>query len=66
MEDVLARRVRVLFLDAAAALRMAPTVAALLARELGHDVRWEQAQVAAYDVGEVARHYLPQMVEEER
>ena len=64
VEDVLARRVRVLFLDAAAALRMAPTVAALLARELGHDVRWEQAQVAAF--GEVARHYLPQMVEEER
>ena len=48
VEDVLARRVRVLFLDAEAALRVAPTVAALLARELGHDAAWQQAQVAAF------------------
>ncbi|TPG72029.1 glycerol-3-phosphate dehydrogenase/oxidase [Hymenobacter nivis] len=56
VEDVLARRVRVLFLDAAAALRVAPAVAALLAQELGHDATWQQQQVAAF--GEVARHYL--------
>ncbi|WP_431357446.1 glycerol-3-phosphate dehydrogenase/oxidase [Hymenobacter lucidus] len=56
VEDVLARRVRVLFVDAAAALRMAPAVAELLARELGKDAAWEQQQVAAFT--EVARGYV--------
>lgn len=55
VEDVLARRVRLLFLDAAAAVRAAPTVAALLAAELGHDAQWQQAQVAAFT--ELARGY---------
>ncbi|MBC6609699.1 glycerol-3-phosphate dehydrogenase/oxidase [Hymenobacter sp. BT507] len=58
VEDVLARRVRVLFLDAQAAIRMAPTVAALLARELGHDAQWEQQQVASFC--KVAQHYVLQ------
>ncbi|TGE25594.1 glycerol-3-phosphate dehydrogenase/oxidase [Hymenobacter aquaticus] len=56
VEDVLARRVRVLFLDARAALRVAPTVAALLARELGRDDAWQQQQVA--DFSQLARGYL--------
>ena len=38
VEDVLARRCRLLFLDAAEAARQAPAVAALLAEELGHAV----------------------------
>lgn len=37
VEDVLARRTRWLFLDAAAAARLAPAVAALLAEETGQD-----------------------------
>ncbi|GGG58636.1 glycerol-3-phosphate dehydrogenase/oxidase [Hymenobacter glacieicola] len=56
VEDVLARRVRVLFLDARAALRMAPTVAALLGQELGKSPQWQQQQVAAFT--EIARHYV--------
>ena len=36
-EDVLARRTRALFLDAAAAIQMAPEVSRLLAKELGRD-----------------------------
>ena len=56
VEDVLARRVRLLFLDAAAAMRVAPTVAALLAQELGFDEEWQAQQVAAF--GELARGYL--------
>ena len=56
VEDVLARRVRVLFLDAEAAIRMAPTVAALLARDLGHDQIWQQQQVA--DFTQLAQGYL--------
>jgi glycerol-3-phosphate dehydrogenase len=57
VEDVLARRLRVLFLDAAAAREAAPVVARLLAGELGRDAAWEAAQVRAFD--EVARGYLP-------
>jgi glycerol-3-phosphate dehydrogenase len=57
VEDVLARRTRVLFLDARAALEVAPAVARLLARELGRDAVWEQEQVRAF--GELARGYLP-------
>jgi glycerol-3-phosphate dehydrogenase len=45
VEDVLARRTRALFLDARASLEAAPTVARLLAEELGHDFAWEQAQL---------------------
>ncbi|OUJ74882.1 glycerol-3-phosphate dehydrogenase/oxidase [Hymenobacter crusticola] len=58
VEDVLARRVRVLFLDAEAAIRMAPEVAALLAQELGHDARWEQEQVTQFRA--LAQNYLLQ------
>ncbi|WP_201979728.1 glycerol-3-phosphate dehydrogenase/oxidase [Hymenobacter rubidus] len=55
VEDVLARRVRLLFLDAAAAVRAAPVVARLLARELGRDAEWEASQVKAF--AELARGY---------
>ena len=48
VEDVLARRCRVLFLDAAAAYAMAPHVAAILARELGRDALWQAKQVSAF------------------
>ncbi|GAB3297656.1 glycerol-3-phosphate dehydrogenase/oxidase [Hymenobacter humi] len=56
VEDVLARRVRLLFLDAAAAVRAAPTVAALLAQELGHDQAWQAQQVAAFN--QLTQNYL--------
>jgi glycerol-3-phosphate dehydrogenase len=48
VEDVLARRTRALFLNARAAIAMAPRVAALMARELGQDSRWEASQVQAF------------------
>jgi glycerol-3-phosphate dehydrogenase len=56
VEDVLARRTRALFLDARAALRMAPRVAHLMARELGRDGEWQSRQVAVF--AEVAKGYL--------
>ena len=56
VEDVLARRTRALFLNARAAIAMAPRVADLLARELGRDQAWRDAQVEAFN--EVARGYL--------
>jgi glycerol-3-phosphate dehydrogenase len=48
VEDVLARRTRALFLEARAAIEMAPGVAELLARELGRDAAWKRAQVEAF------------------
>jgi glycerol-3-phosphate dehydrogenase len=56
VEDVLARRTRALFLNAKAAIRMAPRVAALLAGELEHDTAWEADQVRKFN--RVADGYL--------
>jgi glycerol-3-phosphate dehydrogenase len=55
VEDVLARRTRALFLNARAAIEMAPAVAALMSAELGRDDRWIAAEVRA--LGEVAKNY---------
>jgi glycerol-3-phosphate dehydrogenase len=48
LEDVLARRTRALFLNARAALSMAPRAAALLALELGRDAAWQARQVEEF------------------
>ena len=45
VEDFLGRRSRALFLNARAAVEMAPRVATLMAAELGKDTAWEQEQV---------------------
>jgi len=56
VEDVLARRLRALFLDARAAVEMAPVVASLMAKELKRDHSWEEAQVANFNY--IAEGYL--------
>ncbi len=56
VEDVLARRTRALFLNARAAIEMAPRVAQLMADELSRDTNWQQQQVAAFT--ELAKGYL--------
>lgn len=56
VEDVLARRTRALFLNARAAIEMAPRVADLLGRELGRDADWKTAQVQTFRA--TAQHYL--------
>ena len=48
VEDALARRTRALFLNAGAALEMAPRVAELMARELGRDDAWSDAQLREF------------------
>lgn len=48
VEDVLARRVRALFLDARAAIDMAPEVAAIMAGELRQDEAWQKSQVDSF------------------
>jgi glycerol-3-phosphate dehydrogenase len=49
VDDVLARRTRALFLNAPAAVAMAPAVAGLMARELGRDEAWRQRQLLEFD-----------------
>ena len=56
VEDVLARRVRALILDARASLEMAPKVARIMAREMGKDESWEKAQVK--DFIHLAKGYM--------
>ncbi|MDR0199531.1 MAG: glycerol-3-phosphate dehydrogenase/oxidase [Streptococcaceae bacterium] len=48
VEDVLARRVRVLFLDARESKEMAQKVARIMSTELGKDAAWEAKEVAEY------------------
>ncbi|WP_373074578.1 FAD-dependent oxidoreductase [Zeaxanthinibacter enoshimensis] len=55
VEDVLARRVRALFLDADAAIRMAPEVARLLANELGKSDAWQKEQSESFTA--MAKYY---------
>jgi glycerol-3-phosphate dehydrogenase len=56
VEDFLARRTRVLFLDAELAIKMAPKVAQLMAAALEKDQQWEQQQIESFTA--LARGYL--------
>jgi glycerol-3-phosphate dehydrogenase len=56
IEDVLARRVRTLFLDARATLEIIPIVAKMLAKELNKDSLWEQQQINEFT--KIANQYV--------
>lgn len=56
VEDFLARRIRILFLDANAAIAMAPLVAEVLATEMSKSKEWENEQVMAFS--KLAKGYL--------
>jgi glycerol-3-phosphate dehydrogenase len=56
VEDFLARRIRMLFLDARAAIDMAPEVAELMRKELEEDSQWAEDQVEVFT--ELANQYL--------
>ena len=56
VEDVLARRTRALFLNSKAAIRMAPRVAGILAKELGKDATWQTGQITTFN--QVAGGYV--------
>src|SRR3546814_16935607 len=57
VEDFLARRIRILFLDAAAAVEMAPEVARLMAEELKKGAEWQKEQIDSFEI--LASGYLP-------
>jgi glycerol-3-phosphate dehydrogenase len=56
IEDVLSRRIRILILDARAAIEAAPKVASLMALELGKNEKWIEKQLA--DFQNLAQKYL--------
>jgi glycerol-3-phosphate dehydrogenase len=56
VDDVLSRRTRALFLNARAAIAMAPAVASLMAKELGKGQDWIDSQLQQFR--ELAQKYL--------
>jgi len=56
IEDFLARRTRMLFLNAKAAIESASIVAEIMAAEMHRDEKWQQEQVS--DFSEMAQEYL--------
>jgi glycerol-3-phosphate dehydrogenase len=48
IDDVLSRRVRLLFLDARAAIAVSEKVAQLLSKELGRDAAWKENQITQF------------------
>ena len=56
LDDVLARRVRLLYIDAREALRVAPDVAKVMATVLGKDQAWVDSQVATFV--KIAENYI--------
>jgi glycerol-3-phosphate dehydrogenase len=57
LEDILARRLRLLFLDTRIAMEVAPAVARLMAIKMGKDAAWEKQQVENFL--QIAKGYLP-------
>ena len=56
VDDFLSRRVRCLLLDAREAMKIAPKVAALMAKELGKDDEWQKKQVIEFE--SIASKYI--------
>lgn len=49
IEDILSRRLRILFIDATAAIQMSPKIASILAKELKEDKKWEENQIELFN-----------------
>jgi len=58
IEDILARRIRLLFLDARLAIELAPMVASIMATYLQKDKNWEAAEIASFT--QLAAQYVLQ------
>lgn len=56
LDDVLSRRLRITFLDARAAIAMAPQVATVMMRELEKTEEWGIAQIQEFTL--LAKNYL--------
>ncbi len=56
VDDILARRLRILFLNARAAMKLAPVVANIMAEEMDKDKDWTDGQIR--DFQSIAKNYL--------
>ncbi len=56
VDDILARRVRLLFLDARAAIEVSEKTARVLAKELGHNEAWIQSEISNFR--QIAKGFL--------
>jgi glycerol-3-phosphate dehydrogenase len=56
VDDVLARRLRALYMNAKSSVEMAPAVASIMAGELGKDDIWERGEVEKYSA--IAKRYM--------
>ncbi len=56
LDDVLARRVRILFHDAQAAIDVAPVAAEIMAKELNQDKLWMKDQIDSFNL--IAKKYI--------
>jgi glycerol-3-phosphate dehydrogenase len=56
IEDILARRIRMLFLDATAAMEAAPIVAQIMALEMNKNVNWINTEIHTFNT--LAKQYL--------
>lgn len=56
LEDMLSRRMRILILDAKAAIEMAPKVVQIMAQEMGKDKSWEESELT--DFNKIAKKYI--------
>lgn len=56
VEDVLARRIRVLFIDARIACKLAPKVASIMMKELNENEEWKNRQIEAFS--DLAKGYI--------
>lgn len=59
VEDILSRRLRILFIDALAAKDMAPKVASLLAKTFNRDQNWIAVQIDQFNTLADGYHYKP-------
>ena len=57
IEDVLARRTRMLFLNAAATMQIAEQVVSVIASELDRDTAWCEQELKRFAI--IAKGYLP-------
>jgi glycerol-3-phosphate dehydrogenase len=57
VDDILSRRLRIIFQDVDVAIELAPAVAAMMKRELSKDDAWEQEQISTFN--KIANKYKP-------
>jgi glycerol-3-phosphate dehydrogenase len=56
LEDILARRIRILYLDAKVAIQVAPEVASIMSKEMNKNAEWTLKEINNFTV--LASQYI--------